>query len=124
MKNYFILIAVAIIMSLSSCQQKEQHSKVQNDIVGVYQYIDGREGLSVITEKYFIFTGRWKHEPSPVDSDDYYEKEYKTLFIEAGTWTMQDSIITCSQLFGKEPSDNGIFRFNYSFKKDTFFFMY
>ena len=32
---------------------------------------------------------------------------------------MQDSIVTCNLLFGKEPSANGTFRFTYSFMGDT-----
>ena len=126
MKNYLILFAVAFIMAFSSCQPKEKQTNAQKDIVGIYQYIDGREGFSVITDKYFIFTGRWKHEPSPVDSEDYYEREYKSIFLEAGTWTMQDSIVSCYQLFGKNgkipPQDKPSFRWTYSFKKDTFIF--
>ena len=43
MKKYNILIAVAIIMSFSSCQQKEEQSNTQNEIVGVYQPIDYAE---------------------------------------------------------------------------------
>lgn len=126
MKNYLILFAVAFIITFSSCQPKEKQTNALKDIVGVYQYIDGRDGFSVITDKYFIFTGRWKHEPSPVDSEDYYEREYKSLFLEAGTWTMQDSIVSCYQLFGKNgkipPQDKPSFRWTYSFKKDTFVF--
>ena len=107
-------------LSFSSCQLKEKASTKQNDIIGVYKYIDGREGLSIMTDKYFIFSGRWKHDPLPEDSADYYGKEYNTLFIEAGTWTMQDSIITCNLLFGKNPSAAGTsFRFTFTLKGDT-----
>jgi len=115
---------VAIMMVLfSSCRQKEKASSDRNAIVGVYQYIDGREGLSIITDRYFIFSGRWQHDPLPEESEAYYEKEYKTLFIEAGTWTMQDSIITCKLLFGKNPSAvETSFRFTFTFRGDTAIF--
>ncbi len=109
-------------MSFFSCQQKEKPSHAKNDLVGVYKYIDGREGLSIITDQYFIFSGKWKHEPLPLDSEDYYEKEYKSLFLEAGTYTLEDTIVRCSQFFGKEPYTDNAFRFSYSFRGDTMMF--
>jgi len=123
MKKYLILIAGAMLMFFSSCQQNKKQPDTQNNVAGVYQYIDGREGISIMTDKYFLFTGRWKDDPSTVESEINYEKEYKTLFLEAGTYTMQDSIITCNLLFGKKPSDTGTsFRFTFTFKGDTAIF--
>ena len=120
MKKYNILIAVAIIMSFSTCQQKEEQSNTQNEIVGVYQPIDYAEGMMAITEKYFVYAARWKNESSAVDSIDYYKNEYNLLRAEACTWTRQDSIITCTFLFHKDPSMIGqSWRFTYSFKGDT-----
>jgi hypothetical protein len=120
MKNYLILIAAAIIMSFSSCQQKEEQSNTQNEIVGVYQPIDYAEGMLAITEKYFVYAARWKNESSAVDSIDHYENEYNLLRAEGQTWTMQDSIITCTYLFDKDPSKIGqSWRWTYSFKGDT-----
>ena len=120
MKKYNILIAVAIIMSFSSCQQKEEQSNTQNEIVGVYQLTDNREGMLAITEKYFVYAARAKNESSAVDSIDYYKNEYNLLKAEGHTWTMQDSIITCTYLFDKDSSKIGqTFRWTYSFKGDT-----
>ena len=104
MKKYNILIAVAIIMSFSSCQQNEKQSNTQHEIVGVYQPIDYAEGMMAISEKYFVYAARWKNEPSAVDSIDHYENEYNLLRAEGQTWTMQDSIITCTSLFDKDSS--------------------
>ena len=123
MKKYNILISVAIIMSFSSCQQKVEQSNTQNEIVGVYQPIDYAEGMCAITEKYFVYAARWKNESSAVDSIDYYKNEYNLLRAEGCTWTMQDSIITCTYLFDKESSKIGqSWRFTYSFKGDTCIF--
>ena len=120
MKKYSILIAAAIIMSFFSCQQNEEQSNRQNEIVGVYQPIDYAEGMLAITEKYFVYAARWKNESSAVDSIDYYENEYNLLRAEGCTWTMQDSIITCTYLFDKDSSNIGqSWRFTYSFKGDT-----
>ena len=115
-----MLIAAAIIMSFSTCQQKEKQSDTQNEIVGVYQPIDYAEGMMAITEKYFVYAARWKNESSAVDSIDYYKNEYNLLRAEGCTWTMQDSIITCTFLFHKDSSKIGqSFRWTYSFKGDT-----
>ena len=120
MKKYSILIAAAIIMSFSTCQQKEEQSNTQDEIVGVYQMIDNPEGMFVMTEKYFVYAARWKNESSPVDSLDYYKNEYNLLRAEGCTWTMQDSIITCTYLFHKDSSEIGqSFRWCYSFKGDS-----
>ena len=123
MKKYLMLIAAAIIMSFSSCHQKEEQSNIQNEIVGVYQPIDYAEGMMAITEKYFVYAARWKNESSAVDSIDYYKNEHNLLRAEGCTWTMQDSIITCTHLFHKESSKIGqSFRFTYSFNGDTCIF--
>ena len=120
MKKYNILIAAAIIMSFSSCQQKEKQSDTQNEVVGVYQFTDNPEGMLVMTEKYFVYAARWKNESSAVDSIDYYKNEYNLLRMEGCTWIMQDSIITCTYLFHKDTSEIGkSFRWTYSFKGDT-----
>ena len=122
MKKYNILIAVAIIMSFSSCQQKEEQSNTQHELVGVYQMTGNREGICAITEKYFVYAARAKNESSAVDSIDYYKNEYNLLRAEGCTWTRQDSIITCTFLFNKDSSKIGqSWRFTYSFKGDTFF---
>ena len=120
MKKYSILIAAAIIMSFSSCQQNEEQAITQNEIIGVYQPIDYADGMMAITEKYFVYAARWKNESSAVDSIDHYENEYNLLRAEGCTWTMQDSIITCTRLFDKDSSKIGqSFRWTYSFKGDT-----
>jgi hypothetical protein len=62
MKKYNILIAAAIIMSFSTCQPKEEQSNTQDEIVGVYQMIGNREGMFVMTDKYFVYAGRAKNE--------------------------------------------------------------
>ena len=120
MKKYNILVAAAIIMSFSSCQQKEKQSATQNEVVGVYQFTDNPEGMFVMTEKYFLYASRWKNESSIVDSIDHYENEYNLLRMEGCTWTMQDSIITCTYIFNKDSSEIGqSFRWTYSFKGDS-----
>jgi len=122
MKKYNILIALAIIISFSSCQQKEKQSDTQDEIVGVYQPIDYAEGMIAITEKYWVYAARWENESSPVDSIDYYKNEYDLLRAEGCTWTMQDSIITCTYLFDKDSSKIGqSWRWTYSFEGDTLF---
>jgi len=123
MKKYSILIAAGIIMSFSACQQKEKPSNTQNEIIGVYQFTDNPEGILTMTEKYFVYAARWKNESSAVDSIDYYENEYNLLRAEGCTWTMQDSIITCTYLFHKDSSNIGqSFRFTYSFEEDSVLF--
>jgi len=117
MKKYNLRIALAIIMSFSSCQQKEEQSNTQHELVGVYQPIDYAEGMCAITEKYFVYAARWKNESSTVDSIDYYKNEYNLLRAEGCTWTIQDSIITCTFLFDKDSRQS--FRWTYSFKGDT-----
>lgn len=113
MKNYLIIVPVAILMSFSSCQVVEEETKEQNEIVGVYQYTDNIEGMSVMTEKYFIMLARYKAGSLPYDSLDIQTK-YNSLSIHAGKWTLQDSIITCNILFDKNPAAIGTsFRFKY-----------
>jgi len=120
MKKYNLLIAFAIIMSFSSCQQKEEQSNAKHEIIGVYQPIDYADGMIAITEKYWVYAARWKNESTTVDSIDFYKNEYNLLRAEGCTWTMQDSIITCTYLFDKESSKIGqSWRFTYSFDGDT-----
>ena len=76
--------------------------------------------MLAITEKYFVYAAKWKNESSAVDSIDYYKNEYNLLRAEGQTWTMQDSIITCTYLFDKDSSKIGqSWRWTYSFKGDT-----
>ncbi len=121
MKNYLIIVPVAILMSFSSCQELDEQTKEQNEIVGVYQYTGNREGISVMTEKYFIFFGKAKSESAIVDSSNTYQNKYNSFSIHAGKWTMQDSVITCNILFDKDPAGIGTsFRFKYSTDGDKF----
>ena len=120
MKKYLMLVAAVVIMSFSACQGEKEQSNTQNEIVGVYQMTGNREGMLAITEKYFVYAARSKNESSTVDSIDYYKNEYNSLRAEGQTWTMQDSIITCTYLFDKDSSKIGqSWRWTYSFKGDT-----
>lgn len=120
MKNYLIIVPVAILMSFSSCQVVEEETKEQNEIIGVYQYTGNMEGVSVMTEKHFVFFARSIIESLPYDSLDIQTK-YKSLTIHAGKWTIQDSIITCNILFDKNPAAIGTsFRFKYKTEGDKF----
>ena len=79
-----------------------------------------REGMFVMTEKYFVYAAREKNESSAVDSIDYYKNEYNLLRAEGQTWTMQEYLEPCTFLFNKDSSKIGqSWRFTYSFKGDT-----
>ncbi|MEJ2585659.1 MAG: hypothetical protein P8Z38_11705 [Robiginitalea sp.] len=120
MKNYLILILAAIVVSFSSCQQKEKQSTDQNDVVGVYEYTANLEGMSIFTEKYFVAAAKVKNESSTVDSTNLYKNLYNSLVMEGGTWTKEDSIVTCTYLFAKNPSLVGkSFRFTYTSDGDS-----
>ena len=104
-------------------QQKEEQSNTQDEIVGVYQMTGNREGMFVMTEKYFVYAARAKNESSAVDSIDYYKNEINLLRGEGCTWTRQDSIITCTFIFDKDSSNIGqSWRFTYSFEGDSILF--
>jgi len=103
MKNYLIIVPVAILMSFSSCQVEEEETKEQNEIIGVYQYTGNMEGVSVMTEKHFVFFARSIIESLPYDSLDIQTK-YKSLTIHAGKWTIQDSITPSENVIIKKKS--------------------
>jgi hypothetical protein len=85
--------------------------------------MDPREGISVMYDDYFIYLFRFKHEPLPVGTEEYYKQEYNSLVIEAGKYTVQDSIASNYMLFGKRgkitPRDEPSFRWTYSFEGDS-----
>ena len=120
MKNSLIIVPIAILMSFSSCKVDVEETIYQNEIVGVYQYIDNIEGMSIMTEKHFIFFARYKLESTPYDSLDIQSK-FSSFDIHAGKWTLQDSVITCNILFDKNPSAIGTsFRFKYNIEGERF----
>jgi hypothetical protein len=121
MKKFFFLTAVVLSITFSSCQQNKKPSTEQSDVVGVYQYTGNLEGMSIWTDKYFVAAAKNKNEPSEVDSTDFYKHAYQSLVMEAGTWTQEDSIVTCTYLFAKNPSLVGkTFRFTYNSEGDNF----
>jgi len=68
--------------------------------------------MAIINETHFIFIYRMKTESVIVDSLNTGEDLPNPFFVEGGTWTMQDSIVTCTLLYDSNPAMIGTsFRF-------------
>jgi hypothetical protein len=89
---------------------------------GVWNYLPPRRGQSVyVGNHYVMFNTLPDSAPAAAtlaQSDQ--AKLYRTLFLESGTFTILDTVVTMNQTYGKHPGQPArTWRWSYSIKGDT-----
>jgi hypothetical protein len=107
MKKYFLLIAAIILVAFSSCNETTELSDMQNQIIGAYRYTGNNNGMGIYSEKHFIFVPKMETEVEMLDSSNTSENKTKQIIVEAGTWTLQDTIITNTFTYHSNPAKIG-----------------
>ncbi len=107
MKKYYFLIPVIILLAFSSCKETSELSDKNEDVIGAYQYTGNKNGMAILSEKHFIFVPYMDTVSTMVDSLNTGENIPKQILVEAGTWSMQDSIITLTFLYHSNPAKIG-----------------
>lgn len=72
-----------------------------SDIIGTYEYSGDQKGIAIINEKYFIWTLESKS--TVTDSEIRQQDPFNSKTAGGGTWTMQDSIVTCTYRYHINP---------------------
>jgi len=110
-------------MAFSSCTETDELSDKEHEIIGTYQYTGNRDGMSIIAKDYFIFTGIVNTESAMADSLNTAENRRNEFSVEAGKWSIQDSIVTCTSLYNSNPAGVGTsFRWTYTIDGDNYTF--
>lgn len=123
MKKCFLLIPAIILVAFTSCMEKTELSDKENEILGAYQYTGNRDGMAIIAKNYFIFVGSMNTESAMDDSLDTAENIQNEFSVEAGKWSLQDSIVTCTSLYNSNPASVGTsFRWTYDIDGDNYTF--
>jgi len=107
MKKYFLIIPVIILVAFSSCEETTELSDKQNEVIGTYRYIGNHNGMAIFSEKHFISVPNMETESAMVDSLNTGENIPNQILVGAGTWSMQDSIITLTLSFHSNPAKTG-----------------
>lgn len=111
-KLKIIALAIIALAVAYSCKNVQKSDKVTSDIVGAYEYTGDLEGFALYDESHFAFTFRTR--PDKPDSLLTVEEKYNSLESTAGTWTAQDSVVTLTVTFHKDPQMIGsVHRFVY-----------
>lgn len=107
MKKYFLFIPAIILLAFSSCKETSDVSDKQNELIGAYQYTGKQNGMAIISEKYFLFVPYMDTVSAKLDSLNTGENMPKQISVEAGTWSIQDSIVTFTFLYHSNPARIG-----------------
>lgn len=110
-----------VVVCMQACNgQKAKKSEAKPPIQGVMEYIlDNHEGLAIYSDKHFVHFAIPKHDSSKHLSltDEEKIKLYNRMIVLAGTYTVQDTIVTCTIQYHKNPNQIGN-SFRYSFSID------
>lgn len=83
-----------------------------SDLIGTYEYYGDQKGISIWNEKHFIWTMESKSSTS--DSEINPQNRMNSMNVAGGTWTVQDSIVSCIYQYHINPKMVGTsFRFVY-----------
>lgn len=107
MKKFFLLILVIILVTFSACKEAIEVSNYHDEILGAYRYTGNYNGMAILSDKHFLFVPNMKTDTTLTDSLTTAKKIRNLAFVESGTWTMQDSIITYTFQFHSNPSKIG-----------------
>jgi hypothetical protein len=78
-------------------------------LVGTWEYTGNIAGMAILNEKDFMFIATFKPDSAFSDSltADEIVDRYNTMNVIAGTHTIGDSIVTCTNRFHKDPNEAG-----------------
>ena len=94
-------------MTFSSCKETSELSDKQDEIIGAYRYTGNYNGMAILSEKHFIFVPKMDTVSAMVDSLNTGENVPNQIIVEAGTWSLQDSIVTLTFLYHSNPAKIG-----------------
>ena len=121
MKEYLWTISAIILLAFVSCKETTGSKDVQNEIIGTYQYTGNLDGIAITAEDYFIFAVNMGTGSAMADSLNTGKNITNQFMVEAGTWSMQDSIVTCTILYDSNPAMVGTsFRYTYTLNGNNF----
>jgi hypothetical protein len=87
-------------------------TNIASDLPGTYEYTGNQKGISIWDEKYFIWMIESKS--SLPDSEITPQSRLNSMNVAGGTWTVQDSIFTCTYQYHINPKMVGTsFRWMY-----------
>ena len=123
MKNLIglYLASLAIVFQSSCNSRTAENENVGSPIVGTWEYTGDVHGMAIWTENNFIFFASFKPDSLFKDSlnSEGMLDRYKTMAVLAGTYTIQDSIVTCTNKYAKNPQSVGdTWRWQYSVSGD------
>ena len=118
---FFAPVCCLLLLCLQACSgPKAQKSETKPPIQGVMEYIlDNHEGLAIYSDNHFVHFAIPKHDSSktlPLTNDEKINI-YNRMIVLAGTYTVQDTIVTCTIAYHKNPNQIGN-SFRYSFSID------
>jgi hypothetical protein len=124
MKKYFLIIPVIILVAFAACTETTELSEKQNEIIGAYQFTGNNNGMAIFSENNFLIVSNLETESATVDSLNTGMNLPKQIVIEAGTWSLQDSIFTNTYSYHSNPAKIGTYtRFKITTvgnKRDTY----
>ena len=94
-------------MAFSSCKETTELSDYQNELIGAYRYTGNHNGMIIISKEYFLMVPNMETESAMVDSLNTGENVSKQIYFGAGTWSVQDSIVTCTFQNHSNPASIG-----------------
>ena len=103
MKKYFLIIPAIILVAFSSCKETTELQDMRSEIIGAYRYTGDLNGLIIVSEKHFLAVPKMENEIESDDSLNTAENKPKQIFVESGTWSLQDSIITYTRQYHTNP---------------------
>lgn len=93
-KKYFLIVLAIMLVAFSSCKETSDLSDYKDEIIGTYQYTGNSNGMAIYSETHFIFVPKMDTVSTKVDSLNIGENVPNQILVEAGTWSLQDSIVT------------------------------
>jgi hypothetical protein len=122
MKNLSIIYFAAVsILFLNACNTGTKSEKATPSVLGTWEYTGNLEGMAIVNEKEFIFMASYKPASSFGDSltDASKLDRFNNLIIAAGTHSIQDSVVTCTNKYHINPNLVGVtWKWTYSLKED------
>lgn len=124
MKNliglYFASLTLVFLFSCNPTTMKNE--KEVPPIIGTWEYTGNVRGLAIVTENNFIFFATFK--PDSLFSDSLNAEEildrYNTMNVLVGTNIIEDSLVTCTNKYSKDPNFVGAtWKYTYSVSGDS-----
>lgn len=120
--NGFCVGALVSVLLFSCNPTGMKEEKTVPQIVGTWEYTGDLSGLAIVTEHDFIFFNTLKSDSVPGASldDKAMLARYKAMSVVAGTNVINDTLVTCTNKYNKNPDGVGVvWRYTYSVNGDN-----